>query len=107
MKPKQTEIDRVAKQIYRIIYPVSPVWPWEDASQTIRDGCLKAARWHLRQMRTKSLLREALCLYHEAWNSCEGDWHKAMREASANANYVLWPKEYNADGTEKQQRRRD
>lgn len=35
-------------------------------------------------------LREALLLYHEAWNGCEGDWHKAMKEASRNAEEVLW-----------------
>lgn len=38
-------------------------------------------------------LREALLLYHEAWNGCEGDWRKAMSEASRNADAVLYPKE--------------
>lgn len=37
-------------------------------------------------------LREALLLYHEAWNGCEGNWHKAMKSASQNAEKVLWPK---------------
>jgi hypothetical protein len=36
-------------------------------------------------------LREALLLYHEAWNGCEGNWHQAMKRASANAEAVLWP----------------
>lgn len=36
-------------------------------------------------------LREALLLYHEAWNGCESDWLAAMREASKNAEAVLWP----------------
>lgn len=40
-------------------------------------------------------LREALLLYHEAWNGCERNWHKAMCEASHNADHVLWP---NAQG---------
>lgn len=37
-------------------------------------------------------LREALLLYHEAWNGCEGDWRTAMRIASRNADQVLYPK---------------
>ena len=36
-------------------------------------------------------LREALLLYHEAWNGCEGNWHGAMKRASVNAEAVLWP----------------
>lgn len=36
-------------------------------------------------------LRAALLLYHEAWNGCERDWHKAMRKASRNADRVLYP----------------
>ena len=35
-------------------------------------------------------LRYALLLYHEAWNGNERDWHRAMREASHNAEQVLW-----------------
>lgn len=42
-------------------------------------------------------LREALLLYHEAWNGCEGDWRAAMRMASKNAEDVLWPKEHSRD----------
>jgi len=38
-----------------------------------------------------SRLREALLLYHEAWNGCEGNWRKAMRAASRNADRVLYP----------------
>ena len=36
-------------------------------------------------------LREALLLYHEAWNGCEGNWHGVMKRASVNAEAVLWP----------------
>ena len=36
-------------------------------------------------------LREALLLYHEAWNGCDGNWHVAMKNASKNADTVLWP----------------
>lgn len=36
-------------------------------------------------------LRIALLLYHEAWNGCEGDWHAAMKVASAAAEAVLYP----------------
>jgi len=38
-------------------------------------------------------LRTALLLYHEAWNGCEGDWKTAMREASKEAESVLWQNE--------------
>lgn len=49
---------------------------------------VKIAKDALREMWR---LREALLLYHEAWNGCEGNWHKAMRYASRNAERVLWP----------------
>ncbi len=40
-------------------------------------------------------LREALLLYHEAWNGCERNWHAAMKSASKNADEVLWPEDQN------------
>lgn len=49
------------------------------AVQTAKDALVEIHR-----------LREAVLLYHEAWNGCEGNWHEAMRTASKNADSVLW-----------------
>jgi len=50
---------------------------------------VRIAKVSLKEIRK---LRTALLLYHEAWNGCEGDWHKAMKSASKYAETVLWKK---------------
>ena len=42
-------------------------------------------------------LEEALRMYHEAWNGCEGDWKAAMRRASKVADQALSNKEVDRD----------